>query len=485
MEQDKVIPLDTQRRLVAYQTAKSWEEVPHVAYLYEPDATELYQAYLRRREELSGQGLRLTLNTLLLKAVAEGLKAADAGGLSGKQGVEQLDQCGDDDGGAPVLRQQLVFVQPVLPGPGAHQVGVVLQNQAVLPDRLPEHRGVLFQNAQQGKDEENPPLPVPRGVGQGEAERAERLAAAGGHVQPVDAARPLPGVPALARDLLARALDGGVGGEGAQPLLQAHQQPPPEGAEVLRPLRERGAVQIRRGVLPVPVDHGGQKQAGQQAEMEEDLLAAAVGLAVCPLKEGGQLRQRRLKQPIQLLLGRALEEELLHRLAVGRVLPRQPVVKAGAVLGVHAVKQPVVRPGGAGEHLSSHVGVVGELPWVVVPLQQIADRGVGMDDGAPAPGPPFQIVLECGRIFSEVMQQSGKIGGIAQRNAAQASGGQLRGVSTVLLYCLDGDRAVRLRAQVCGIDHRHSTFLKNRLRKEAKLDKMKGSDGTYRLWIER
>lgn len=77
MEQDKVIPLDTQRRLMAYQTAKSWEEVPpHVAYLYEPDATELYQAYLRRREELSGQGLRLTLNTLLLKAVAEGLKAA-------------------------------------------------------------------------------------------------------------------------------------------------------------------------------------------------------------------------------------------------------------------------------------------------------------------------------------------------------------------------------------------------------------------------
>lgn len=28
MEQDKVIPLDTQRRLMAYQTAKSWEEVP-------------------------------------------------------------------------------------------------------------------------------------------------------------------------------------------------------------------------------------------------------------------------------------------------------------------------------------------------------------------------------------------------------------------------------------------------------------------------
>lgn len=76
MEQDKVIPLDTQRRLVANQTAKSWEEVPHVAYLYEPDATEFYQAYLRRREELSGQGLRLTLNTLLLKAVAEGLKTA-------------------------------------------------------------------------------------------------------------------------------------------------------------------------------------------------------------------------------------------------------------------------------------------------------------------------------------------------------------------------------------------------------------------------
>ena len=76
MEQDKVIPLDTQRWLVAYQTANSWKEVPHVAYLYVPDATELYQAYHRRREELSGQGQWLTLNTLLLKAVAEGLKAA-------------------------------------------------------------------------------------------------------------------------------------------------------------------------------------------------------------------------------------------------------------------------------------------------------------------------------------------------------------------------------------------------------------------------
>lgn len=87
MEQDKVIPLDTQRRLVAYQTAKSWEEVPHVAYLYEPDATELYQAYLRRREELSGQGLRLTLNTLLLKAVGRGPESGAPAGDPAAPGV--------------------------------------------------------------------------------------------------------------------------------------------------------------------------------------------------------------------------------------------------------------------------------------------------------------------------------------------------------------------------------------------------------------
>ena len=57
MEQDKVIPLDTQRRLVAYQTAKVLGRgCPSVAYLYEPDATEFYQAYLRRRRSFPARG---------------------------------------------------------------------------------------------------------------------------------------------------------------------------------------------------------------------------------------------------------------------------------------------------------------------------------------------------------------------------------------------------------------------------------------------
>ena len=76
METNRSIPLDVQRRLVAYQTSRSWTEVPHVAYLYEPDATELYQSYKQLRKEFESRGCRLTLNTLILKAVSEGLKAA-------------------------------------------------------------------------------------------------------------------------------------------------------------------------------------------------------------------------------------------------------------------------------------------------------------------------------------------------------------------------------------------------------------------------
>lgn len=68
--------LDLQRRLVAYKTMAAWQEIPHVSYLYEPDATELLTVYRRRREEFAGKGIKLSLNTLLLKAVALGLGAA-------------------------------------------------------------------------------------------------------------------------------------------------------------------------------------------------------------------------------------------------------------------------------------------------------------------------------------------------------------------------------------------------------------------------
>lgn len=63
------------RKIIAYKTTQSWEKVPHCAFTYEPDATRLleeYKAFNKDREEEDG----ITLNSLLVRILVEGLKAA-------------------------------------------------------------------------------------------------------------------------------------------------------------------------------------------------------------------------------------------------------------------------------------------------------------------------------------------------------------------------------------------------------------------------
>lgn len=68
--------LDIQRRMVACKTTQAWNQIPHVAFIYEPDITDLYEKFQRLRVDFRADGCELSLNTLLLKAVAEGLKSA-------------------------------------------------------------------------------------------------------------------------------------------------------------------------------------------------------------------------------------------------------------------------------------------------------------------------------------------------------------------------------------------------------------------------
>jgi pyruvate dehydrogenase E2 component (dihydrolipoamide acetyltransferase) len=65
-----------QRRMVAYITAKSWQNVPHVSYLYEPDITDFYEKFKLLADEKKGPEHRLSLNTIMLKVIIEGLKSA-------------------------------------------------------------------------------------------------------------------------------------------------------------------------------------------------------------------------------------------------------------------------------------------------------------------------------------------------------------------------------------------------------------------------
>lgn len=65
--------LTIQRKMVAEMTSKSWQEIPHVSFNYEPDITDIYKLY---QDEIKPLGL--SFNTLILRIIVEGLKEAKA-----------------------------------------------------------------------------------------------------------------------------------------------------------------------------------------------------------------------------------------------------------------------------------------------------------------------------------------------------------------------------------------------------------------------
>ena len=66
-----------QRKIVANMTTESWQNIPHVTYTYEPDVTEFMIEYRRLNEGVEKEN-KITVNTLMLKVICEGLKACPA-----------------------------------------------------------------------------------------------------------------------------------------------------------------------------------------------------------------------------------------------------------------------------------------------------------------------------------------------------------------------------------------------------------------------
>lgn len=64
-----------QRKMVSYMTTESWRNVPHVTYSYEPDVTAFFDEYKKINEGREKED-KITFNTLMLKVITEGLKAA-------------------------------------------------------------------------------------------------------------------------------------------------------------------------------------------------------------------------------------------------------------------------------------------------------------------------------------------------------------------------------------------------------------------------
>lgn len=74
MKKTNEIHFGIQRKIVANMTTESWGNIPHVTYNYEPDVTEFMIEYKRLNENCA-PGDKITLNTLMLKIIVEGLKA--------------------------------------------------------------------------------------------------------------------------------------------------------------------------------------------------------------------------------------------------------------------------------------------------------------------------------------------------------------------------------------------------------------------------
>lgn len=77
MRPKKTTHFGIQRKIIANTTLHSWQTVPHIGYSYEPDVTD----FMKTAKELNASGKfsqKITVNTIMLKAITEGLKAAPA-----------------------------------------------------------------------------------------------------------------------------------------------------------------------------------------------------------------------------------------------------------------------------------------------------------------------------------------------------------------------------------------------------------------------
>ena len=64
-----------QRKMVSAITTESWETIPHVSYMYEPTVTKFFEEFKKLNMHRTGAD-KITFNTLMLRVIVEGLKAA-------------------------------------------------------------------------------------------------------------------------------------------------------------------------------------------------------------------------------------------------------------------------------------------------------------------------------------------------------------------------------------------------------------------------
>ncbi len=64
------------RKIVSNMTAESWEQIPHVTMSYDADVTDFLNEYKKLNEGVTDRSQKITINTVMMKVICEGLKAA-------------------------------------------------------------------------------------------------------------------------------------------------------------------------------------------------------------------------------------------------------------------------------------------------------------------------------------------------------------------------------------------------------------------------
>lgn len=70
----KPYPFSIHRRVVANKTVEGWESTPHVSILVDLDVTELLPCIRRAAQHPDFAGVRVTVNSVMLKIIAKGMK---------------------------------------------------------------------------------------------------------------------------------------------------------------------------------------------------------------------------------------------------------------------------------------------------------------------------------------------------------------------------------------------------------------------------
>lgn len=73
MKVTKTTYFSIQRKIVANMTSESWKNIPHTTYIYEPEVSK-FMSFLNEYNKSSD--VKITLNTAMLKVIAEGVKNA-------------------------------------------------------------------------------------------------------------------------------------------------------------------------------------------------------------------------------------------------------------------------------------------------------------------------------------------------------------------------------------------------------------------------